>query len=135
MIQDYVEKRKTKYNESDDSNEELDVEIKLKNELFLHKVAKMFLRVLEFNKHKKQERREIEPSFLVKILDFIDTPMIWLRKLTIPPINEDEYNHYFLIFWPILGIPFLVLNFFENYWFLLYSLPLMIVFIFFFYKF
>lgn len=90
------------------------------------------MRLMTLNKHKKEQREEIEHGFFFKILDVIDYPFKWLRKLTIPPLNEDEYEHKYLVIWPLLGIPFLVLNFFKGWWFLLYfsalSLLLPIVF-------
>lgn len=85
--------------------------------------------------HKKKERRSIVMRSITVVIDTIDFPFLWMRKLTIPPSNEEDYEHNYLIIWPILGIPFIVFNLFSNYWAYLYSLPFIIFGVAFFWKF
>jgi len=35
----------------------------------------------------------------------IEFPFEWMRKLTIPPCEEEEYDNRLVIIWPLLGIP------------------------------
>ena len=37
----------------------------------------------------------------------IAIPFYWLRKITMPPCEEEDYNHYLTIIWPIFGVPIL----------------------------
>lgn len=75
-------------------------------------------------KHKSEIRIKEENPFLIKIIDFIDFPFHWLRKLTIPPCEEDHYNHLYTILWPFLGTTFLLYNFITTPWpIYLYALP------------
>ena len=46
-------------------------------------------------------------------MHILDLPFEWLRKLTMPPCNEDEYDHKLTIIWPFLGLCFLVFNFLK----------------------
>lgn len=74
-------------------------------------------------KNKKKVRKISFGHFL----HIIDLPFEWLRKLTMPPVNEDEYNHIFTVFWPFLGFCFLIFNFLENkYYYYLIGLALAI---------
>jgi len=41
----------------------------------------------------------------VLVAKVIEFPFEWLRKLTIPPCEIDEYDNYLVCIWPFLGIP------------------------------
>lgn len=41
------------------------------------------------------------------MIDFIDTPFYYIRMLTIPPSNEDEYHHSHAKLWAFFGVLFL----------------------------
>ena len=73
----------------------------------LKKLQKIFSPFNHYITHKAKLRREDE-GWLGKAIDVIDYPFDWIRRLTIPPVEEEEYNHKFTIAWPILGILFIV---------------------------
>lgn len=61
--------------------------------------------------HRRQIRMENESEherLSGKVLEVIDAPAKWLRKLTIPPCNEETYDRNYLFVWPFLGIPFIL---------------------------
>ena len=66
--------------------------------------------LLQYSKQKTEIRES--DGVLFKVIEVIDYPFDWLRKLTIPPCEEEHYNHKYTVLWPILGIPFIVWNFF-----------------------
>ena len=76
----------------------------------------------------------MEDNLLFKIFEAIDYPFLWLRKLSIPPCKEDDYDHRYTIVWPILGITFLIFNFYNNKWVYLLSIPFIILLILLLYK-
>ena len=43
---------------------------------------------------------------LSKICGWIDYPFLIIRKLTMPPCNENEYEKWWCIVWPIPGFIF-----------------------------
>ena len=45
--------------------------------------------MLEHNKKKHEERKELEDNWFFKSIELLDYPFDILRKLTIPPCNED----------------------------------------------
>jgi len=49
-----------------------------------------------------------------------------MRKLTIPPCEEEEYDNYLVIIWPFLGIPammFMILKTMPTVNWLFYLIP------------
>lgn len=56
---------------------------------------------------KKEELREETEGIFGKIIDVIDTPFYYIRLLTIPPSNEDEYEHKYTKYWAFFGVLFL----------------------------
>lgn len=44
-----------------------------------------------------------------KVIEVIDFPFKIIRNYTIMPCNEEEYDHHYCIYWPILGIPTILL--------------------------
>lgn len=46
-----------------------------------------------------------EGSFLGKLLGYLDYVFHYIRLYTIPPGDEEEYDHKYTILWPIFGIP------------------------------
>ena len=40
--------------------------------------------------------------------------MSFIRKYTIPPGDEDEYDHHYTVYWPFFGGLFLLFMFFES---------------------
>ena len=93
------------------------------------KIITTFIEVRE----RKLEIQKQQKSIFKDIFHLLDLPFSLLRKLTIPPSNEN-YNHTLLIIYPIFGIPFLLLNSFpnilKNYPFLIISISLTLSFIF-----
>jgi len=56
----------------------------------------------------------------------IEFPFAWIRKLTIPPCEVDEYDNYLVVMWPFLGIPmamFMILKTFPTGAWLYYLIP------------
>ena len=45
----------------------------------------------------------------VRILDILDLPFNYIRRYTILPCDEEEYEHHYSIYWPFLGILFLLI--------------------------
>ena len=89
----------------------------------------------DYTKNKKRIRHEDE-SIFESIIEILDYPLHWLRKLTIPPVEEEHYDHFYLIIWPFLGILFLVLNFYPSkYEFYFYSIPVAFIISFIFFNF
>ena len=61
--------------------------------------------------HKRQIRVENgwdHEKIVAVLLEWIDFPSKWIRRLTIPPCNEEEYDSRYLFIWPFLGIPFVL---------------------------
>ena len=61
----------------------------------------------------------------------IDFPFVWFRKLTIPPCEEDDFDNWLVMAWPILGIPIAVMVILKkfpkaNQASLLYFIPIII---------
>lgn len=40
-------------------------------------------------------------------MHIIDFPFVWIRKLTVPPCEAEDYHEHklFIVIWPFLGIP------------------------------
>lgn len=153
VIQDCLEKSKihtkeeieTEIHEIEDNlsvNEDVEKNNLLKNLLNKKKdgnldilraaITKVYHDIL---KHKKEARKS-EEGCIIKFIDIIDFPFDWLRKLTIPPCEEDHYNHLYTILWPFLGITFILYNFITTPWpIYLYALPVSCVISFLFWKF
>lgn len=87
-----------------------------------------------FIKHKKAIREE-ESGIIAHIIHVLDYPLHIIRQLTIPPVEEENYNHFYLVIWPYLGLMFLVYSFFhEHVEFYFYSIPLAFLLSYVFYK-
>lgn len=50
-----------------------------------------------------------EQGFVLRVLEVLDYPFEFIRRYTIPPCDEEEYNHNYAKYWPFLGILFLLL--------------------------
>jgi len=48
-------------------------------------------------------------TMMQKFLFITDFPFCWLRKLSIPPSEEKDYDNYLVIAWPWFGIPILLM--------------------------
>ena len=60
----------------------------------------------------KKVKREVEKEKTWKDMGWydrffviIDFPFVWIRKLTIPPCEEDEFDNWLVMLWPYVGIP------------------------------
>ncbi len=78
---------------------------------FRIRVNQVYKSIMMLNREKldrKQEHSEKNFSDLT-LWDKIDTitefPFEWIRKLTILPCEEEEYDNYLVIIWPFIGIP------------------------------
>jgi len=49
-----------------------------------------------------------------KFFKIYDFPLNWIRKVTIPPCNEKEYDNYYVMGWPFFSIPIYNYLFFNN---------------------
>ena len=99
----------------------------------LKKLSKIFNQFNKYIVNKAKLRREDE-GFIGKAIDVVDYPFNWLRKLTIPPVEEEEYSHKLTIAWPVLGILFTVWALFSEpsyYWLII--IPVALVLMLFFY--
>ena len=82
------------------------------NDILNANVFKDFLLdYIHFTKNKHAIRAE-QHGFFGHFVEFIDIPLHWMRKLTIPPCDEEKYNHFYTVIWPFFGLTFLVYNFF-----------------------
>ena len=77
---------------------------------------------------RKRSPQSNELSVLWKIDFIILFPFEVLRKLTMPPCEEDRYNKRYVIIWPFGGLLFALWSFHVEYIYWLYlGLPLMII--------
>ena len=97
----------------------------------------------------KKEKKEEDDAVSFKDKDckgkffaILDFPFIWIRKLTIPPCEKEEYadaeHKTLLIVWPFLGIPvmgMLAKNTWPMSWGWLYYLPVAFLWALYFWKF
>lgn len=67
------------------------------------------------------QRKEIREDYLAdkaitleKLSGILNYPFLWLKRLTIPPCNEEHYHKKYLILWPYLGIPFVLWALFRE---------------------
>ena len=56
---------------------------------------------------KKEQLREESEGIFGKMIDILDTPFYYIRLVTIPPSNEDEYHHSHTKLWAFFGVLFL----------------------------
>lgn len=70
------------------------------------KLRLLFNHLHNYMQHKKMLREENE-SVVGKFVDWLDMPFSIVRMLTIPPVNTEEYNHYYVTIWPFCGFMFL----------------------------
>ena len=56
---------------------------------------------------RKKSIREEDEGLLGKIIDVIDYPFYYIRLVTIPPSNKDEYDHTYTKYWAFFGVFFL----------------------------
>ena len=64
---------------------------------------------LWFKLKRKEVKESVKKEFkkkscISKVMDIIDFPFMWVRKLTIPPCEESEYDNLLVIIWPFAGI-------------------------------
>lgn len=59
----------------------------------------------------KEEIREESEGYFGDFIDLIDIPFYYMRKFTIIPGDPERYDHFYTIYWAILGIPFIFVNF------------------------
>lgn len=71
------------------------------------KVDKLRARILHYYDFlsMKHDARQEDKSFVGYLIGLIDYPFNYLRLYTIPPGDEEEYNHHYTVYWPFLGIP------------------------------
>lgn len=55
-------------------------------------------------KEAEQKGQEEEQSKLTKVLDTLDLPLDYLRKLTILPAEEEHFHHYYTYLWCLFGV-------------------------------
>ncbi len=87
------------------------------------------------NKSKIREQEGESGGWVGVLIEYLDLPFNYLRKYTIPPCNPEEYEHHYLVFWPLLGILFVLWSMFETpqvWW--LYTIPLSVVLMLLFYR-
>lgn len=70
-------------------------------------LKKVVMDRVDYFKARKEAREESE-SVIGKVIDFIDIPFNFIRRYTILPCDEEEYNHHYAIWWPFFGILFLL---------------------------
>ncbi len=46
-----------------------------------------------------------EKSGKEKFYWILNLPLVWTRKLTIPPADKKDFDNYYVLAWPWLGIP------------------------------
>lgn len=84
------------------------------------------LKEYEFYYEKMKSKKEKE-SQIGLFIEILNKPLNTLVTLTVPPGDEEEYNHNHTMAWPIFGYIFLMYNFFGEpckKW--LYFLPLFV---------
>lgn len=47
------------------------------------------------------------------VLNLVDKPFNFIRRMTIPPCDDQEYDHEWTMKWPFLGIPFIFFALFK----------------------
>jgi len=68
-----------------------------------------------------------EKSIQEKILFALDLPFDYLRKITMPPCEEEHWSHMWGVIWPVPGFFFIIFTIFLTpnwYWLLMYQLLL-----------
>ena len=115
---DDVEKKKL--SEEDDEDESDDYQPRRLSSVFkgisktkLNLLKRAIISKYELISHKKEIREEDE-GCLGQIIDIIDIPFNIIRRYTILPCDEEEYNHHYAIYWPFLGILFFCVMFLEK---------------------
>lgn len=93
----------------------------------MHSVASSTFRqeIIQENQEAKDEKYE-DKTVLGKIYFFIDYPCRWLLKLTIPPSEEDDYDNYLTVAFPVLGLvvnSMLITDGWPNSWWWLLCIP------------
>ena len=58
--------------------------------------------------NKRHDIRMQNRTWMGKTFDAIDWPFSWLRRLTIPPVCKEHYDHRYTVYWPFLGLPFIL---------------------------
>jgi len=67
-------------------------------------------------------------TIVQKMFFIIDVPFMVLRKITMPPAEEDKYNKHLTTIWPIPGFTFFAYGFgFLNMNFLYIGIPIAVV--------
>lgn len=59
----------------------------------------------ESGSESEEEKPWAEKSGKEKCYWTLNLPLVWLRKVTIPPADKKDFDNYFVIGWPWLGIP------------------------------
>lgn len=52
-----------------------------------------------------------EMTVFQKIIFCVQFPFLWLRKLTMPPCEKEDYDKNLCILWPVFGLPFIIYAF------------------------
>ncbi len=52
-----------------------------------------------------EEKPWNEKGWKDKIYWVLNLPLVWIRKVTIPPADKKDFDNYYVIGWPWLGIP------------------------------
>ena len=142
VIQEYIKKRDKKILENSEEIKKLlsnsdEEKSKLKKIINYKTTQKSFFNYTSYMKNKKQIRESQNYKlkfFITKILDF---PSNIIRKATIPPCDEDNYDHDLVMIWPFLGIPlinYIIFRKITYYWLFLIPIILIIFYFFFTYR-
>jgi len=79
-----------------------------------------------FKSWKDFKRDAVKKRKADKINKIIEFPFEWIRKVTIPPCTEEEYDNYLVVLWPFFGIPaamFMILKTAPTGWWMFYLIP------------
>ena len=122
---------KNKFIQKDEEEEKREIKTpnkfqkKVLEMLAIKKVANRMHDILELKLKHKESHSE---SKIEKIINTMDIPFHIIRKYTIPPCNDKEYNHSLMIKWPIFGVFFLFFSIFLTpslLWFLIIPISIL----------
>lgn len=78
---------------------------KLKYQFLVMTIATKFALIAKFKYRQEQHEKPFsERSFLEKVNYIIDFPFEYLRKLTIPPCDDEKFSKTWFVLWPFPGL-------------------------------